>query len=356
MTGPRFSCERICFVLLSGLGDVVHGLPLVNALKAGALRSRITWVVEPMPSALLAPHPSVDEVIVFDKARGVRGVRDLWRVMRQRRFDLALNLNIYFKSVFPTVFSRAPHRVGIDRARARDGVWLFTNHHLPPRPRAHTQDLFLEFLDFLGVAESELSWRIAITDEERAAQAAFFESMEGRPVAAIVPASAHSSKDWFADRQALLADALEADFGSRVLLVGGPGEREQRIAREIREHSRARVVWGLGDGVRPLIWRIAGSQIVIAPDTGPVHIARALDVPVIGLYGATNPWRVGPYRKFEDLWVDRYTLEGEEPSPHRLELRLGRMDLITVQDVLARVHRAVKRYLRTPLSPPDPRM
>ena len=78
----------------------------------------------------------------------------------------------------------------------------------------------------------------------------------------------------------------------------------------------------MGDGVRRLIWTLAGSDLVLAPDTGPVHIARALDVPVIGLYGHTNPWRVGPYREFQELWVDAYTDPGEAPDPSRFDARL----------------------------------
>jgi heptosyltransferase I len=83
---------------------------------------------------------------------------------------------------------------------------------------------------------------------------------------------------------------------------------------------------------------------VIAPDTGPVHIARALDIPVIGLYGHTNPWRVGPYRKFQDLWVDSYDEPGAPPDPANFEPRHERMERITVDDVMVRVHRAIGLY------------
>jgi heptosyltransferase I len=91
---------------------------------------------------------------------------------------------------------------------------------------------------------------------------------------------------------------------------------------------------------------LEGSRLVVAPDTGPVHIARALDVPVIGLYGHTNPWRVGPYRAYQDLWVDRYTDPGEEPDPTRSDPKHGRMEQITVNDVLERVERARRNELR----------
>jgi heptosyltransferase I len=333
-------------VLLTGLGDVVHGLPVVNALKRHDPHRHVTWVVEPMPSGVLRHHPAVDEVVVFEKKKGWRGVRELREKLRGKRFDLTLNLNYYFKSIWPTLLSGAPHRLGFDWGRSRDGVWFAANHHLGARPRAHTQEMFLEFLAHLGLSDSAPEWRISLTPEERAEQAAFFAPLADRPIATLVPATANAKKDWSARRFAEVADALASDFGYRVMLVGGPGERETRIAREISEHASVEPVWALGDGIRRLIWLLEGSDLVVAPDTGPVHIARALDVHVVGLYGHTNPWRVGPYRKFEELWVDAYTDPGEAPDPSRFDPKLGRMERITVADVLERVERARTRYPR----------
>ncbi|HET6765139.1 MAG TPA: glycosyltransferase family 9 protein, partial [Longimicrobiaceae bacterium] len=93
-----------------------------------------------------------------------------------------------------------------------------------------------------------------------------------------------------------------------------------------------------------LVWQVDGCDLLIAPDTGPVHIARALGVPVVGLYGHTNPWRVGPYRRYQDLWVDRYTDEGEAPDASRWDPKLDRMGQITVDDVLDRVQRFADAY------------
>jgi heptosyltransferase I len=337
--------KNICIVLLTGLGDVVHGLPLVNALRDHDPGCRITWVVEPMPAPVLSPHPSIDEVIVYRKRDGVRGVVDLARALAGKRFDLTLNLNVYTKSVWPTLLSRAPVRVGFDRARSFEGVWLAANRHLPPSPRAHTQEMFLQFLDVLAVPRPDpLEWRIPFTPEEMRARAEFFGALDGRPVAALVPASANRKKDWLPERYAAVADALERDFGFRTVLVGGPGERETAIAREISQRAAVPPVWAMGDGIRRLMWTLAGSALVIAPDTGPVHIARAFGVPVIGLYGHTNPWRVGPFRAFEDLWVDRYTDPGAPPDASAWDPRHGRMVQITVADVLDRVQHAVARY------------
>lgn len=338
--------RHVCIVLLTGLGDVVHGLPVVNALKRQDPGRRITWVVEPMPSGILRHHPAIDEVVVYEKKKGWRGVVELREKLRHARPELTLNLNYYFKSVWPTLFSGAPHRVGFDWARSRDGVWFAANDHLPAHPRQHTQDMFLEFLAYLGVPAEPLEWKLTITAEERRAQTEFFAPLSDRPLVALVPATANPKKDWMADRFAQLADALAHDFGYRTMLVGGPGERETRVAREITERASTKPVWAMGDGVRRLLWLLDGSDLVIAPDTGPVHIARAMDVPVVGLFGHTNPWRVGPYRKYQELWVDTYTDPGEVPDSSRNDPKHGRMEEITVADVLGRVERAAQHFSR----------
>jgi heptosyltransferase I len=339
------AAREVCVVLLTGIGDVIHGLPVVNALKRDDPARRITWVVEPPAAPLLQHHPAVDDVVVFRKRDGARGVRRLARDLAGRRFDLTLNFNIYFKSLFPTLLSRAPLRLGFDRRRVRDGVWLAANRRLPPGPTAHTQDMFLEFLVPLGVAPDPLEWRLEPTTEERQAQRRFLAGLD-RPVAAVVPASANPKKDWPPERYGPIVDALWSDFGLAPVLVGGPSERERRLAEAIVAASGRPPVLALGDGIRRVLWLLEASEVVIAPDTGPVHMARAMEVPVVGLYGHSNPWRVGPYRKYEDLWVDTYTDPGEARDPSNREPRLGRMERITVADVLDRVGLALERYPR----------
>ncbi len=330
--------KRVCIVLLTGLGDVIHGLPLVNALKRAWPGVHITWIVEPMPARVLSPHAAIDEVVVFEKRKGAAGVVALRRALAAAGpADLTINLNIYFKSVFPTVLSGARERWGFDRARARDGVWLFCNRHVQPRARAHTQDMFLEFLDELDVPRAPLEWKLEITAAERVEQQQFVERLHGRRMVAIVPASANHNKDWSAASYALVVDALHDDFGVQPVLVGGPGARETTIARQIVERASNKPLWALGDGVRRLLWLTDAADLLIAPDTGPVHIARALQTPVVGLYGHTNPWRVGPYRWCQDLWIDRYTDDGEAPDASRADPKDGRMDRISPDDVLARV-------------------
>lgn len=341
----RATARDICVVLLSGLGDVVLGLPVVNALKRDDPTRRITWIVEPMPAGILRHHPAVDDVVVYYKRWGLRGTIDLWRILRGRRFDATVNLNIYLKGIPPTVLSRAPLRIGFARPRSRDLAWLALNRRVQPRLRQHLGDDFLQLLEPLGIPPPEPpEWRIGFTELERDAQREFFARLDGRPVATIVPASGRWAKDWPAERWARVAEALDREHGLQVVLAGGPGLRETAIARAIAQSASPAPIRALGDDVRRLAWILDGSRLVLAPDTGPVHVARALEVPVIGLYGHTNPWRIGPYGAFDDLWVDAYTDPGELPDPDAHAGKPHRMERITVDDVLERVERALARY------------
>lgn len=337
----------VCIVLLSGIGDVVHGLPLARDVKRVHPGHRVVWVAEPAPAAVLEHHPAVDRIVVYRTRDGLRGLRDLRRAMKGVRADLTLNAQRYVKSVWPTLMSGAGDRVGLPRAISRDGIWIAHTHLLPDGPWKHTQDLFLDFRPVLGVPrDAEIAWDITFSEQERAASRAFFAGLDpGRPTAALVLASANRAKDWPAERYAALADHLAEEHGFQVLLVGGPSAAERSAADIVLERARTAPLDCTGDGVRRMMWLVGGSDLVVSPDTGPLHVAHALGVPVVGLFGHTNPWRVGPYRRFHDLVVDRYTDPGEEPDPSRHEPKDGRMERITVQDVLARVALARERHL-----------
>lgn len=298
-----------------------------------------------MPAAILQGNESIDRIVVFHRKDGLSGIRrlrtDLDAVPKP---DLTLNLNVYFKSVWPTLLNRSRRRLGFGRDRSFDGVYLASNEHLAPKPWAHTADMFLEFGDHLGVATTSHEWKIRFTPEEIAARSQFFAQFNGRPVATIIPASASFKKDWLPERWAEVANALDSDFGFQVVIAGGPGDRERASASEIVGQSSAKIHLAMGDSVRRLAWIVAGSNLLIAPDTGPVHIARALEVPVVGIYGHTNPWRVGPWRRFSDLWVDHYTAEGTQPDPSNRTPKWDVMPTIQAFEVIEKISLAVDRY------------
>ena len=338
-TPPR----HLRVVLLSGLGDVVHGLPVINAMRDAYPDMRVTWVAEPMPAGVLQGHPSIDHIVVYRRAEGVSGVRDLRRQLASLgRPDLTLNFNVYFKSIWPTLLSRGRRRIGFDRERSFEGVWLASNERIPARPRAHTADMFLEFAEYLRLPVADPEWRLELTQAEREQQDEFRLRFAGKPIATVIPASASHKKDWMASRWAEVADSLASDYGFQVVLAGGPGEREGKIAKEIVDRTRTHVEVAMGDSIRRLISIIGASSLVLAPDTGPVHIARALGVPVIGIYGHTNPWRVGPWRAYQDLWIDHYTEFRPDPTNRKPKWEV--MHTIESSEVIDKVKVAVENY------------
>jgi heptosyltransferase I len=332
--------------MLSALGDAVHVLPVVNALKRRWPEARITWVIQPVPYEFVRNHEAVDDFIVFHRRRGldaVKSYRELRNSFVGRRFDLLINLQVYMKAGLITALAPARIKLGFDRKRARDLNWLFTNRKIPPRRMQHVQDQYFEFIEYLGVDPEPVEWNINITPAERAAQSRFFEPL-GR-VCAIVVGTSKPEKNWGPNRYARVIEALEGEFGLRTVLVGGPSEIERDIAERILATSRVRPINGLGNDVRRLVYLLDGANLVISPDTGPLHIARALDRPVIGLYGYTNPKRYGPYRKYTDLIVDGYARAPGENYPLNMEYRRDGMTRVTVTGVLDKVRLAMTKYV-----------
>ncbi|MGD0483186.1 MAG: glycosyltransferase family 9 protein [Gemmatimonadales bacterium] len=332
---------RVCIVMVSAVGDTVHTLPVVTALKRHAPGCRITWVLQPGPASLVRGHPAVDEIVLFEKAKGWRAYLEARRRLAGP-FDLVLDLQVYFKAGLLTALIHAPVKLGFDRARARDGNWLVTTDRIPPHPPQHVQDQYFEFLDALGVPHEPVVWDLGPWPEERDAQRRFFARIS-RPVAALAIGSSDTQREWPAARWAGLCDALVERHGLEPVLVGGGSPQERETERQIAALARHRPLSTLGASLRDLVWLLDGSALVVALDSAPLHMAVALDRPVIGLCGAWNPKRTGPYRRFHDLLVDAYGDPGED-YPISTERRRDRMPRIQVADVLERVERWRARY------------
>ena len=338
----RQPLRRVCIVMMSAVGDAVHVLPVINALKRHDPAVHITWVLQPGPAALVRGHRSVDEIVIFERSKGWGAFADVRRKLASRRFDLVINLQVYFKAGIVTSFTRAPVKLGFDRARARDFNWFFTNQKIPPHPIQHVQDQYFEFLGALGIPHEPVVWDLGPWEQEREWQRQFFAPFD-RPVASIVVATSKPEKDWPPARWAEVCDALYGDYGVQPVLVGGTTPREMDAQAVIMARASRKPISALGSGLRNLVGILQGSALVLAPDTGPLHMAVALDRPVISLMGYTNPRRTGPYRKFHDLLIDAYADPGEVYGP-TMENRPGRLARISVADVLERVERWQKDY------------
>jgi heptosyltransferase I len=338
----RVPLDRIGIVLMSAVGDVVHGLPIATALKRAAPSSHLTWILQPGPATLVDGHPAIDEILRFDRQGGLGAFAALREELQTRSFDVVIALQVYFKAGVITRFMKAPVKLGFDRARARDANWLFTTHRIPARAPQHVADQYVEFLEWLGVPAEPRVWGLGPWDHERPWQREFFAPFD-RPTAAIVVGTSKAEKDWMADRWVPVCESLYHDFGLLPVLVGGRSERELRAERVILDGCRSPVHSALGSGLRNLVGILDGSALALAPDTGPLHMSVALDRPVVSLMGYTNPKRFGPHRKFGDLIVDAYGDAGED-YPATPVHRPGRMARITPEVVLAKVQRWHETY------------
>ena len=233
----RVPMDRTAVVMMSAVGDSVHVLPVLTALKRAKPDMRVTWILQPGPASLMRGHPDVDEIIPFHYGTGLSAYTNVRRELARREFDLVLALQVSLKAGIVASFTRAPVKLGFDRARARDMNWLFTTHKIPAGPRRHVQDQYFEFLAYLGVPHAPVTWNLGPWDHEREAQRAFVAKV-GRPYAAIVCGTSDADRDWMPERWAAVCDALHRDYGLQPVLVGGPTERERATAAAIVAQAR----------------------------------------------------------------------------------------------------------------------
>lgn len=337
---------RLCIVMMSALGDAVHVLPLLDAIKTHAPGTHLTWVLQGGPRLMVQGHPDVDDTVLFRRTDGWRAYPHVNAQLRTRRFDLVLDLQVYFKAGIVTALTRAPVKLGFDLARARDLNWLFTTHRIPARTGQHVQDQYFEFLEAIGVPHGEPRWHLGPTAEERARARALVADADG-PLVGIVLATSRREKNWFPDRYVEVITALRHDHGARCVLLGGDTSLEREMAAEILRRTEGAPISTLGEGLRTMIGLLDACDVVISPDTGPFHMCVAMQVPVVGLYGYTNPKRVGPYRRYTDLVLDAYGDPGED-YPISMEYRKGRMVRIQSAAVIERTAYALQRYAPAP--------
>lgn len=339
MPSTDLNGARVAIVMMSAIGDAVHTLPVVSSLRAAAPGVHLTWVIQPGPHALVAGHPAVDEFILFDRKRGWRAFADVRRALAGRRFDLVLALQVYLKAGLVTAMVDSPRKLGFDRARARDFNWVFTTERIAPRGQRHVQDQYFEFLEHLGVPP-RLEWGLGPTEEEAARHAPLLAGVD-RPTVALVVGTSKPGKEWPAERYAKLVDILEGDLGVRTILVGGRSPRELEAAATIARLARRPPLDLLEWDLRRLVYLLDRADVLVSPDTGPLHAGVALGTPTVALMGYTNPKRVGPYRRFHDLMIDAYGDPGED-YPVSAEYRPGRMERITPEQVAEKVELALK--------------
>lgn len=344
----------VCLLRTSALGDVTHVVPLVHTLRTAWPTLKVTWIVGRLEARLVGDLPGI-EFIVFDKLAGIAGFRAVRRALAGRRFDALLHLQVALRANLLSLAVRARRRIGYDRARARDLQGLFVHERIPARTGEHVLDAIGSFAEPLGLRQDKVRWDIPIPAEARAWASQQWPD-DGQPTLIISAASSHTLRNWRAERYAAVADHAAQALHLRVVLAGGPSAVERRLGDAILAHMQTRPLDLIGkDTLKRALALYRRATIVLTPDSGPMHMANAVGTRVLGLHAASNPARSGPYS--DRRWcVDRYD-DAARAYLHRpaAELRWGTkieypgvMDLVTVDDVVARLESALGNYGAAP--------
>jgi len=295
----KVSAERILIVLLGAIGDVTLALPLLARLRQGYPRARITWAVEPAAAPLLQDHPGLDDVLLFDRARGAAAFVRILRQVRELRPDLTLDLQRHLKSGVISRASGAAVRLGFHRRNSREGNWLFNTHSLQPMayfsPKLRQ---FLRFGDWLEIEPVPVSFGLRLNAAEECRVDELVSAVQSPFVVAFVGAS-WESKGWFAESTAAVIDTL-GSRGVGAVLVGGKGD--QGVAAAVVRQARVAVCNLAGQvTLRDLIGVFRRAGAAFGADTGPMHIAAAAGTHVVSLWGATDPARSAPWNNTEGV-------------------------------------------------------
>ena len=339
--------RSVCLLRLSAIGDTCHAVPILRTLQRAWPQTQFSWIIGKTEARLMSLIEGV-EFIIVDKRAGSGARREIRRMLQERRFDVLLHMQLAFRASLISREVRAPLKLGFDRARARELQWLFTNARIAPRRQQHVMDSFFGFAEALGINDRVMSWDVPLPAQARAYAQELIS--QGQRTLVISPCSSHRLRNWTPQGYAAIADYAARTHGMRVILCGGPTDIEREMGAAIAQSAREPLIDQIGKDTLPqLLALLERATVLVAPDSGPAHMATMVRTPVVGLYAATNPARSGPYlsrpwcvdayaeaaRRFRGKPPDRlpWTEKIEEP---------GVMELITVAQVTAKLDQALQ--------------
>jgi lipopolysaccharide heptosyltransferase I len=340
---------RILIVKLGSIGDIVHTLPALAALRAAQPQAEISWVVERRSAEILRDNPLLDRLIEVDTKALRRGLmsgetlrapRQQLRRLRASAFDVALDFQGLLKSASIARLSGAQRVFGYSRSGLREpasSLLLSKRIHVPLNVHViHKALLLLE--GSLGIPVPEkLSFPINVTNvQEREARDIAAET--GGKYAILNPGGGWPTKLWSADRFGKLADRLWSSYGISSLVTYGPGELE--LAESVRRSSLSGKAMPVSLSLKGFYSLARGASVYVGGDTGPTHIAVAAGTPIVGLFGPTEWWRNGSPRS-EDICVERNDIDCREDCHRRSCSKWICMD-IEVERVLEAIDRRMK--------------
>ena len=304
-SGLQLEPKRILIIKPSAIGDVVHALPVLSLVKKRWPGAKVSWLVTPACAGLLEGHPLLEEVILFERKRLGKiwrsprlalELQQFTRSLRERAFDLVIDLQGLFRSGWLAKKSGAAVRVGFGNARER--AWIFYTHRAPIETmEQHAISRYLKLARFIGCGDSPVEFLFATGEEDRRYVTGLLAAEAASPLryAVLMPGTNWETKRWPVEKFAGLVGPLRERFGLECVLAGGADA--MAMAKDLPG------VMNLAGktSLKQLTALLERAELVVANDSGPMHIAAALGRPLVTPFGPTNPVRTGPYGRMESV-------------------------------------------------------
>ena len=295
---------------MSALGDVVHTLPALTALRRAYPAAQITWLIEEPAAPLVSGHPALNRVLTWPRRRfsqalfsrhwtdAVRILHSFLKELRSTHYDLVIDFQALFKSGIWVLLAQSRRKVGFGRGMDHsEGSQLFLTEHVPAvSMEVHALERGLMLLESIGIPRGPVVYDLAVDSDSRAkvdellgADAAGFRER----LVVMHPMTRWPTKCWAPDRFAAVADAL-TQRGCQVVFTGSLQDRKEldTIFQKLR-HPALRLDGKLD--LKGLVALLQQARVAVTTDTGPMHMAAAVGTPVIAVFGPTAPNRTGPY-------------------------------------------------------------
>ncbi|MEN6332453.1 MAG: lipopolysaccharide heptosyltransferase I [Smithella sp.] len=295
---------NILIVKLSAIGDVIHTLPSLAALRKLYPDAHITWVVEEAAAGLVKNHPMLDAVLISRRknwikylrkgefSRALQEMRAFLRELRQRPYDLVIDFHGLLKSALIVLLSGGKRKLGYDSLQELSG--LFYNEKIPEDMNKHAVDRYLDFPRYLGAKIENAQFPLPTDNAAQAKVQSLLvkHHLDKKDFIAVNPVAYWETKLWNDEKFARLADFIKTKLNIEVVFTGSEKESIEKITVQMQDKA----VNLTGETTLPeLAYLYKMALMLITTDSGPMHLAAAVGTPIVALFGPTDPQRTGPY-------------------------------------------------------------
>ena len=288
--------KRILLIKPSSLGDIIHGLPLLKVLHEKWPDAKISWVIKDIYADILHKNTYIDELIILKKTSLTTSILSFRKRLRQGMFDLAVDMQGLFRSGLVAFLSGAPVRVGFNNAR--ELAPLFYTHKIDAPLDLHAVERNIKLVASLGCENQEIKFPLNLSQKAHEEVSEFLQKNQldsNRPLITLVPGSRWEKKRWSPAFFSLLGDLLNHELEAKIVIAGSIQEME--LIHEIRKSMKNPSLEATGFSLQKLSALLSKSDVVVTNDSGPMHVAAAMETPVVALFGPTDPRRTGPFTK-----------------------------------------------------------